>query len=654
MNEKAGRDAVGEAMPCKRSATAPVKTRMKQMSVALVLVAPLCLLGAQSRETCPLGPFDLVSPRQQEKAVWHQASAMAELVAPSAAVTATAVSPRRRVAPIPVPPVGPQIPAVNFIDTDILARMTKDGIQPTAISTDEEFLRRVTVDLTGQIPDVATVQSFTADTSSDKRSKMIDQLIASDAFVDRWTMWFGDLVQNVQVSDNTREYYQGRNAYYSWIKQSFKDNKPYDAMVRELLSGNGDSFAAGTPDYIVRQLQPNGPAQDTYDNLAAHSAEKFLGMPILCLSCHGGLGHLESVNQTLQKKTRTDFWGMAAFFSRVRAQRAADPAGTNSFKYNVSDAATGGYNLNTTSGNKTPRAPIQGQSASLTPAYMFTGEQPRTGEPWRDAYGRMLTADRQFARAAVNYLWKEMFGVGLVEPPNSFDLLRLDPAKLPAGQTLQTANPQLLEDLTSSFISSGYDVRALLRTMAVSSIYQLSSRYTPGGWSEAWTPYYARHYPHRLDAEMLLDAIAKSTSVPVTFSVAGLGTVNRAMLLPDPTESRASVYGRFLDEFGRGDRDTEGRTHDASMAQALSLMNDKTVITNRVLKATANSTVAKVLASTTDPGSITDQLYLATLSRRPTATERSAAITYLKSGTLQQKTEDLQWVLLNSLEFLFD
>ncbi|MEO8033680.1 MAG: DUF1549 domain-containing protein [Acidobacteriota bacterium] len=654
MNERAGQDQNELEEACKRFATRPVKPRMKQMSVALVLVAPLCLLGAQSRETCPLGPFELVSPRQQQKAVWHQASAAAELVAPSAALTAAATSSRRRVAPIPVPPPGPQIPTVNFIDSDILSRMRQDGIQPTEISGDEEFLRRATLDLTGQIPDAAAVQTFLADSSSDKRTKMIDQLIASDAFVDRWTMWFGDLVQNVQVSDNSREYYQGRNVYYNWIKQSLKDNKPYDSMVRELLAGSGDSFAAGTPDYIVRQLQPNGPLQDTYDNLAAQSAEKFLGMPILCLSCHGGLGHLESVNQSLQTKTRTDFWGMAAFFSRTRAQRVADPNSANTFKYNVTDAATGSYSLNTTSGNKTPRAPIQGQSAAVTPAYMFTGEQPGASEPWRDAYGRMLTADRQFARAAVNYLWKEMFGVGLVEPPNSFDLLRLDPAKLPAGQTLQTPNPQLLEDLTSSFISGGYNVRTLLRTMAMSSIYQLSSRYTPGGWSEAWTPYYARHYPHRLDAEMLLDAVARATSVPVTFSVAGMGTLNRAMLLPDPTESRNSVYGRFLDEFGRGDRDTEPRTHDASMAQALSLMNDKTVITNRVLKATANSTVAKVLASTTDPASVVDQLYLATLSRRPSATEKQAAITYLKSGTLQQKTEDLQWVLLNSLEFLFD
>jgi len=195
--------------------------------------------------------------------------------------------------------------------------------------------------------------------------------------------------------------------------------------------------------------------------------------------------------------------------------------------------------------------------------------------------------------------------------------------------------------------------RGLLRTIAVSSTYQLSSVYTPGGWNEAWTPYNARHYPHRLSAEELLDAIGKTTSVPVSFSVQGIGTVTKAIALPDTTESARNSFGRLLDEFGRGNRDDVMRTNDSSISQALSLMND-TIVTTRVKRATANSTVSKVLASTTDPGSVADQLYLATLSRKPTATERQTAINYLKSGTLQQKTEDLQFALLNSLEFLFD
>ncbi len=601
----------------------------------IALVAPLLFMNAQPKETCPLG-IAMVSPRTS--------SITAEAVAPSG---------RRRATSPPNNGTLPKIPIINFVDTDVQARMTADGITPTTQSSDEEFLRRVTLDLTGQIPDSATVTAFVADTTSNKRAKKIDELLASDAFVDRWTMWFGDLVQNVQVSDNSREYYVGRNVYYSWIHDAIKNGEPYDQMARDVISGKGDSFAVGTANFVVRQLQPNGPIQDTYDNLATSSGEKFLAMPLLCLSCHNGFGHLEQVNSYLASKKRADLWSMAAFFTHTRAQpQAGDPNNANIKKFMVDDSIVNGqYSLNTTSGNKTARCTVDATTGKCvtptgvaTPAFILTGETPRQGEPLRDAYGRMITSHEQFARAAVNYVWKEMFGTGIVEPVNNMDLNKLDS---------QPANSKLLDDLKQSFITNKYDLRALLRTIANSSTYQLSSRYSPGGWSEAWTNYYARHYPHRLTAEMLLDAIGKATNVPPSFTVNGLGTVTRSMALPDTTESSRNQFGRLLDEFGRGDRDTTMRTNDTSISQALSLMND-TIVTTRVKRTTANSTVSKVLASTTDPGTIADQLYLATLSRKPSAAERQTAITYLQSGNVQQKTEDLQFALLNSLEFLFD
>src|SRR2546423_14440372 len=113
--------------------------------------------------------------------------------------------------------------------------MKTDGIRAAEISADDEFLRRVTIELTGQIPDSATVQAFLADTSATKRAKTIDQLLASDAFVDRWTMWFGDLVQNVTAASNSREFPGGRNAYYQYIHDSIKSGKAYDQMVREII-----------------------------------------------------------------------------------------------------------------------------------------------------------------------------------------------------------------------------------------------------------------------------------------------------------------------------------------------------------------------------------------------------------------------------------
>ena len=611
---------------------------MKHKSwIAILAIGPALLLGGE-KATCPLGPFDLRSPREQQKSLYYQLSATTEAVAPS----------RHRAV---LPPHGGISfpPAVNFIDTEIFNKMQQDGVAPAAVAGDEEFLRRVTLDLTGQIPDTATVQSFLADNTADKRARKIDQLIASDAFVDRWTLWFGDLVQNVQVANNFREYYLGRNAYYNFIHDSIKNAKPYDQMVRELISGKGDSFATGTADFWVRQFQPNGPIQDTYDNLAAQSGEKFLGMPFLCLSCHSGLGHLELVNTYLKSKIRYDFWGEAAFFARTRGQRMqyTDPANPNAnlVKFDVEDSLPNGqYQLNTTSGNKTPRQPVNGAS-NVPPAFLLTGEGPRPGEVWRDALGRTLTSHPQFSRAAVNYLWKEMFGMALVEPVNNMDLNKLDS---------QPTHPNLLTQLRNEFIADHYDLRAILKTLALSSSYQLSTQYTPGNWNEAWTPYFARHLAHRLMAEEVLDAITRATNVPVTFNVNGLGTVTSAMKLPDTTEAGRNNYGRFLDEFGRGNRDDTARTSDTSIAQSLSLMNDPQVVVNRIHRITANSTVAKVLASTTDPASIADQIYLATLSRHPSPTERQQAMAYLNGGNLGQRSEDLQWVLLNSLEFLFD
>jgi len=618
---------------------------MKQTWLALVLVAPAFLMADEKPAIVCARSLPLISARQQQEAAVHLASLTAEAVSTT----------RHRAATPPggAAPAGQFPAAVNFIDNDLFSAMRQNSVVPAQLASDEEFLRRVTLDLTGQIPDSATVQSFLADTSANKRAKMIDQLLASDAFADRWTMWFGDLVQNVSFASNSREFPGGRNAYYTYIHDSIKSGKAYDQMVREIISGSGDSYTTGQANFIVRQLQPNGPAQDAYDNMAASTGDKFLGMPLLCLSCHNGLGHLDLVNTYLKSHTRYDFWGNAAFFARTRAQRqSADPTNKNILKYIVSDNAVGAYQLNTDSGNKTPRTPINGQS-TVAPLFFFTGETPRPGEPWRDAYGRILTAQPQFARAAVNYLWKEMFGLGIIEPANNIDPNRLDPNNLASGQTLQPTNAALLADLTNEFIADKYDLRAILRTMANSSSYQLSTVYTPGAWNEQWTTYFARHLPHRMMAEEALDAIAKATNVPASYTVNGIGTLTSAMKLPDTTEPRANVYGRFLDEFGRGNRDDQARSNDTSIAQALSLMNDQTIVVSRVHKSTANSTVAKTLASTTDPGTIVDQIFLATLSRKPTSSERVTSIAYLQGGNLQQRAEDLQWTLLNSLEFLF-
>src|SRR5688572_5993053 len=629
-----GNSTTSSAFRCKREAMKNVRYVMR--STALVLVT--LLASPLPASDCPVGGV-AIAPHLERDRIQRTLSANAELL--------TSSSSRRRAVGKPVGGYAP-LPVANFIDTHIGAKMTRDAVPPAVVSGDEEFLRRVSLDLTGTIPTATEVQAFLADTAADKRAKKVDALLSSDAFVDRWTMWFGDLVQNVQIATNSREYYIGRNAYYTWIKDSIRAGKPYDAMVRELVAGEGDNFTTGVANYVVRQLQRNGPPQDTLDNLATHSAEKFLGMPVLCISCHDGMAHLELVNWYLRGKKREDFWKMAAFFSRttLRGSQYTDPQNPNAqiIKFNIGTNPNGAYLLNTTDGNKSPRQPVAGQSPVVTPAFLTTGEQPRTGEPYRVAYGRMLTADRQFARATANYLWKEMFGLGIVEPVSSFDLAKLDE---------QATHPELLEALTDEVIAKNYSLREVLRTITMSNTYQLSARYTPTAWTETWVPYFARRYPRRMSAEVLFDAVAMATNVPGNFQVQGLTPVTRAMQLPDPYEGgRRTPTALFINSFGRGNRDDVARTNDSAISQALALMNDA-VVTTRIKRATRGSTVERVLASTTDPGSITDQLYLATLSRKPTAEERQAAIDFLREGVLAERTEDLQFVLLNTLEFIF-
>lgn len=526
----------------------------------------------------------------------------------------------------------------NFIDAHVDAKLRQANVAPAQIARDTEFLRRVSIDLAGRIPTASEVEAFLSDARPDKRARKIDELLHSEEFADRWTLWFGDLMLN--VIDEFGEQYPGRNAWHAWMRQSFREGRPYDAMVREVLVSEGDSAKNGAAHYTVRQLQFNGPRQDSFDNLAAHSTEKFLGVPLFCISCHDGRGHLELVNTYLRGKSRNDFWRMAAFFSRVtaREEREADPLDPKLSISRFIIGSDGGaeYRLDTNSGNKPPRS---GDPAIVKPAFLTTGEEPRPGELYRVAYARMLTSDRQFARATVNYLWKEMFGRGLVDPVNAFDLAKLD---------TQPSHPALLEELTDTFIARQYSVRELLRVIALSNAYQRASAYNGNHPDEAL---FARRAPRRLMAEVVLDAVATATNVPMSFPAAGMQPVTKAIRLPDPVDTRRRPHSVFLDHFGRGNRIDVVRSSDGSIAQALALMNDP-IVTERV-KATNHSTVQQTLAATTKPDEIVDRLYLATLSRYPTPAEKRAAVDYLRAGDLSEGAEDLQYALINSLEFFF-
>jgi hypothetical protein len=590
----------------------------------------------------------LVSRVTRAFAVSHPAAA-----APSAGLTGV-VSHVRRV-------------LVNYVDEEIFGTMDAAKVTPAPQSSDAEFLRRATLDLTGRIPDAAAVTAFLGDPSADKRSRMIDTLLASDAFVDRWTFYYDELFQNTAFASSGRLFPAGRNAWHAYFQDAVRSRKPWDTMAKELIGAAGDTMSVGPADFLARGIQTNGPGQDTLDNLAASTGSIFLGEgAIFCTSCHNGSGHLDSINLWGSTVRRQDFWGMSAFYSRLTLTRTPT-AQPNVYSYGVGERVSGNYLLNTTTGNKTDRTSAYYTTnppglTSINPSYVKTpaspqGGAPANGEGFRSALGRLVTSDPQFARAAVNYFWKELFKVGIVEPADSFDLLRQDPASPPPGTwTIQPTHPNLLARLAQDYAAHGYDLRYILGVMAKSSAYQLSSFYD-GAWDEAYTPYFARHFARRMTAEETFDAITKATNVPASIPVSGGSNVAWAMQLPDVQEPGGkTVVGNLLNAFLRGDRDGGARSNEFSISQSLLLLNDTTV-TSRIKNAAPGSAVNKLIAANATTAQIVTSLYLFTLSRNPSATELAAGVALFSSTpgeTKAQIAEDLQFALLNKIDFFYN
>ncbi|MFN7947270.1 MAG: DUF1553 domain-containing protein [Blastocatellia bacterium] len=557
-----------------------------------------------------------------------------------------------------------EIPRKNFIDNILFDRMARDNVMSAPLCTDAEFIRRAYLDLTGRIPSADVVTSFLSNQNANKRDALIDSLIGTPEFVDKWTMFFGDLFKNTARATNVNRFTGGRDAFYNYLKISLTANKSYAQLATEMLTAGipaaADNFVNGEANFLVGGIIPMGPPQDTMDGTAVNTASMFLGINSLdCLFCHSGAGHLDNVNLWGAQRTREEAWGMAAFFARVRRQRQVLSTQPNYAKYLVSENNAGEYQLNTTTGNRQPREPVNGVS-TVAPRFILNGAGASAGETRRQAIARLVTSDKQFARAAVNYIWEKIMVEALVSPSNAFDPARLDPnAQLPAGWSLQPANAELLDALATEFIRQNYNLRSLIALMTKSSAYQLSAQY-PGNWSLALVPYYARKYVRRLDAEEIHDAILKATGIGVTYQLRDTPgnntfTVNWAMQLPDTLEPRTSAAAaQFLNSFIRGDRDVKPRSLEPSIQQALNLMNHSFVM-NRIHQTNTGSTVARLLADTSlSWQQIITQLYLNTLSRNPSQSELDKLLPLYTSMSKKDATEAIQWALLNKVDFIFN
>ena len=579
-----------------------------------------------------------------------------------------------------VPPGSPtygfdQSHAAGSIDSYIYADFQAHSITPAPMTTDWEFVRRVTLDLTGRIPAAGDVLAFVNDTTSNKRAKLIDQLLATSQWVDKWTMFYGDLFQNTVTRPSTgvNRFPQGRNAFYQYIHDSLANGKSYAQMASDLIGAQGDnSYNDGTLNFLVGSYVSNGPVQDTFDAETASVADTFLGITYVnCVLCHNGRGHLDQINLWGSSVTRYQAWQLSSYMSHTQPAPVRFNSQNNNVYYwslqNNTKNYTLDYPLNTTSGNRPPRlAPTGCKSGQpcyyVPPQYIFSGASPTPGQDYRAALAAQVTGDFQFARAAVNYVWAQFFGMGMVDPPDTFDLARLDPNNPPpAPWTLQPTNPALLNALATHFIQSGYDLRALMREIANSQTYQLSSRYE-GTWNAAWEPYFARKYVRRLWAEEAVDGILQSSGYLPGFKVTnftdqGFNMPTYTMQLPDtvgvPDDGNTRA---MLDTFLRGNRDDQPRRSDGSILQALNLMNGPVVESRLAYTGTAAAPlIAKNLSL--DNQSLVNTLYLNILSRYPSNDELNNAMAKLPTGSSTARTQavqDLVWSLYNKVDFLFN
>lgn len=554
------------------------------------------------------------------------------------------------------------IPSRNFIDNEIFPRMASAGVRSSRLTTDEEFLRRIYLDLTGRIPEPAQARAFLADTNENKRRELIDRLLYSREFTDKWTVWWGDLLQNTATNSFRSSQQGGRNAMYNWIAAAVNENRSIKDMVFEVLTAKGNNFIENSPQgasaWVSRWQTPGGPIEDTYDNLFSRSAAQFLGLGHYdCLICHDGRGHLETMSLWGRRTTRLEAYQMAASFSRIRFfnRNGNLPAADLPNSTDVSDAATGNYNMNTTFGNR-PRRVAIGNLRTANPAYRG-GEEVANGADWRAVYATNLTNDRMFARNFANRLWKSIFNLALVEPLDQLDPARLDPKNPPAGDwKLQATHPVLLERLADDLIESNFNLREFVRKLVESSAYQLSSDYD-NSWSIESVPLFARHYPRRMEGEEVHDAMQIATGVMGRYTIGGWADpVSWAMQLPEPREPNSNGGVRdFMNLFLRGNRDNQFRSQDGSVLQQMNLMNN-TFVTSRAK--TAASAILRSIATMTSTDAMSEELWMRFLSRRPSDSEKAKAMAHLaKAGTVQTAknlaVEDLAWVLMNKQEFIF-
>ncbi|MGI9244104.1 MAG: DUF1549 domain-containing protein, partial [Verrucomicrobiales bacterium] len=497
----------------------------------------------------------------------------------------------------------PQIAENNYIDTLVHEKLHKLRITPSGLCSDEAFIRRATIDITGMLPSEEEFSAFVSDTDPDKRTELVDGLISRKAFTELWVMKWAELLQ-IRTNDNNQVSYKSTLLYYNWLQEKIANNVPFNLIVQELLSSTGGTFKVPSTNYYQIEKETLKTAENV--------AQVFMGMRLQCAQCH---------NHPFDRWTMDDYYGFAAFFSQIGRKRAEDPREMIIYNRNGGDM----------------KHPVGGRVM----APQFLGAQVpeiKSGQDRREILAKWLASPENpyFSRNLANLIWSHFLGVGIIDPVD--DVRISNPA----------SNPQLLDALAAKFTEYNYDFKRLVRDICLSRTYQLETKTNES--NRADTLNFAHATIRRMRAEVLLDALSQVTETKNKFQGLPLGA--RAVQIAD---GNTSSY--FLKTFGRAERlsvcSCEVKV-EPNLGQALHLLNGSA--TGNRLK--QGNVVGKMLDEKRPPEQIIDSLYIRTFSRRPTETEKNQLLSYVTAETeparQREVLEDIFWALMNSKEFMFN
>jgi hypothetical protein len=491
------------------------------------------------------------------------------------------------------------VPENSYIDRLVDKKLQKVRAQASGLCDDATFVRRAYLDLTGLLPTPEATRAYLEDKtpSTQKREQLTDMLLASDAFNERWTNKWSDLL------DSNSKFLgdAGVRKFRNWIRASVAENKPYNKFVRELITASGDANLNPSANYM-RVVRDTSTATENVTQL-------FLGVRFSCAKCH---------DHPFERWTQNQYYQFGAFFAQVGYKPGAPGTEVvfNKGAGEVMHPKTGLAVL--------PAVPV-GRLATLKT------------EDRRQEFADWLTSKQNpfFSRAYVNRLWSYFLGKGIIDPVD--DIRASNPA----------TNPELLEALNTDFVQHGFDTRHIMRTIVLSRTYQSELR--SNRWNADDHINFSHAAPRRLEAEQLYDALHQATGSTVQF--AGLPAGTTAEELPD---AKAAGDG-FLDLFGKPVRETPcecERSSTVSLGQALNLINGPT-LSDSVAAPTGR--IAQLLKTNPTDEKVVEEIFLSTLSRFPTAKEKQTSLATLHvSANRGEGAEDLMWALLNSPAFLFN